>query len=85
MLIFLKKKGKNRSVPSLEPLTSGCYLAHPFSFSRRVGPKDLNSWYSQFSCLIFIIKRMVWSSGIATQWGIGGLGADPPAAESKGV
>jgi len=48
--------------------------------------KDLKSWYSQFFCLKCSIKRMVWSSGVArnSQWGIGGLGAEPPAAEDKG-
>jgi len=84
--LFEKKMQKSRA--SL--LTSGCYLAHPLSFSRQVGPKDLKSCYSQFSCLIFSIKRMLWSSGVARnyQWGLEVLGRrpqKPPTARSSGA
>jgi len=68
------------------------YLAHPLSFSRRFGPKDLKSWYAQFSCLMFSIKRTVWSSGVArnSKWRIGGLevlgrSPQPPKARESAV
>jgi len=69
----------------LEARALTCYslLRHcPFSFSRRVRPKDLKYWYSQ---LIISIKRLVWSSGVArnSQWEIGGLEAESPAAKGK--
>jgi len=91
MLNFLKKKCKNRPVPSVgvtpyHLLVHGCYPAHPLGFSRRVGPKDLKSWYSQFSCLIFSNKRMMWSIGVARsfQWGIGDLGAEHSSPKARG-
>jgi len=69
MLIFLKKKYAKIVQYLLysraAALSSGCYLAYPLSISRRVGSKELKSWYSPFSCLIISIKRMVWSRGVA--------------------